>query len=227
MDKKIRLLTAIAVTLTLGGMAAYQDVKENGAGYQSHPVVSIATDFFGGFLGALIFYFGSGWLAKRKEKSVSNTDAQFYDQIAKELKDNTLIPGLWTKVYAEMNGDEGKARALYIRYRVKELSDKQTAAVNQQAQQAKESRAFCQKYKKYAEYAAMPPLSTPMKAVNLLVSILFGLLCLLFGLGGLTALIEAISNHDIEGAVGVFLVCVLLTFLFGLASMKCFKHAAR
>jgi hypothetical protein len=137
MSKPIRILTAILVSLLLGGMFAYQDAQKNEPTYQQHPVTVILTNFFCGSLVGLIFYFGSGWLTKRKERktkqktnsllpnesaTVDLGDNKFYDQVAGELQNKTLIPGLWTKAYAVANGDEAKARALYIRYRVQHLA---------------------------------------------------------------------------------------------------------
>lgn len=71
-------------------------------------------------------------------------EEQFYDQVANELKDNSLIPGLWTKAYAETDGDKAKAQALYIKYRVaqlmttanQELIIRQAQAFNEKKQQA-------------------------------------------------------------------------------------------
>ena len=137
MTKPIRILTTILVSLTLGGMFAYQDAQKNELSYQSHPVVCIATDFFCGTLAGLIFYFGSGWLARRKERKTNQAtnshpigvnkpsnfvDDKFYDRVAQELQEKPMVPGLWTKAFAEMDGDDAKARALYIRYRVQQLA---------------------------------------------------------------------------------------------------------
>ena len=137
MNKPIRILTAILVSLLIGGMYAYQDAQKNELPYQSHPVVAILTDFFCGSLVGLIFYFGSGWLAGRKKRKINQAtnshpiyenkpsnvrDDKFYDEVARELQEKSIIPGLWTKAFAEMDGDEAKARALYIRYRVQQLA---------------------------------------------------------------------------------------------------------
>jgi len=121
----------------LGALWAHDSIKQNNIDYQSHPIVVIITDFFCSSLVGLIFYFGAGWLAKRKErkpnklhnsissgenKTTNLGDDKFYDQVASELQNKTLIPGLWTRAYAEANGDDAKARALYIRYRVQQLA---------------------------------------------------------------------------------------------------------
>jgi TPR repeat protein len=138
MSKPIRIFTAILVSLLLGGMFAYQDVQKNEPPYQQHPVVCIVTDFFGASLAGLIGYLGSGWLAKRKERKSNQApnfhstggdkfsnagDDKFYDEVARELQEKPLAPGLWTKAFAEMGGDDAKARALYIKYRVAQLAE--------------------------------------------------------------------------------------------------------
>jgi len=59
----------------------------------------------------------------KKQKTGGWQKNKFYDQVASEIQQQTMVAGLWTRAYAEMNGDEAKARALYIRYRVQQLSE--------------------------------------------------------------------------------------------------------
>jgi hypothetical protein len=125
MSKPIRILTAILASLAIGGMFAYQDAQKNAPTYQQHPMTVVLTDFFCGFLSGLIFYFGSGWLAKRKERKLGKAgDVKFYEEVARELQEKPMVSGLWTKAFAEMGGDDAKARALYIKYRVAQLAAK-------------------------------------------------------------------------------------------------------
>jgi hypothetical protein len=128
MNKPARILTTILVTLTIGGMFAYQDSHKErtdiAAAYQQHPTTVILTDFFCGGLSGLIFYFGSGWLARRKkQKSKQAVGDNFYDDVTRELQDKILVSGLWTKAFSEMGGDGTKARALYIKYRAEQLAE--------------------------------------------------------------------------------------------------------
>jgi len=44
-----------------------------------------------------------------------------YDQIAAEMSARDLQPSLMTKAYAEADGNEEKARSLYIKYRFNEI----------------------------------------------------------------------------------------------------------
>ena len=56
-------------------------------------------------------------------------DQIFYDIVARELQDKKLDPGLWTRAYAEGLGDNDKARAIYILYRVGQLKKEANANV--------------------------------------------------------------------------------------------------
>lgn len=48
---------------------------------------------------------------------------KYYEEVAREMQEKPLSAGLWTKAYAEMEGDDAKARALYIKYRVAQLAE--------------------------------------------------------------------------------------------------------
>lgn len=69
------------------------------------------------------------WKANNKSKQVSVNEPdktendKFYDEVAREFQEKTLVAGLWTKAFAEMGGDDAKARALYIKYRVAQLAE--------------------------------------------------------------------------------------------------------
>lgn len=49
-------------------------------------------------------------------------DAEFYAAVAAEIERKHIVPALWTRAYAEADGDEPRARARYIRYRVAEMA---------------------------------------------------------------------------------------------------------
>ena len=69
---------------------------------------------------------GISLLFKRKslvEISSNAGDEKFYEEVARELQEKPMIPGLWTKAFAETGGDDAKARALYIKYRVAKLAE--------------------------------------------------------------------------------------------------------
>jgi flagellar basal body-associated protein FliL len=83
---------------------------------------------------------GISLLFKRKklvEISSNAGDDKFYEEVARELQDKPMVPGLWTKAFAEMGGDDAKARALYIKYRVAQLAE---ASRQQRPEEQKHSR---------------------------------------------------------------------------------------
>lgn len=49
------------------------------------------------------------------------TEEEIYEQIYKELNGGNLVRSLWTRVYAELDGDEAKAKARYIKERASQL----------------------------------------------------------------------------------------------------------
>ena len=57
------------------------------------------------------------------EISSNASDEKFYEEVARELQEQPMVPGLWTKAFSEMGGDDAKARALYIKYRVAQLAE--------------------------------------------------------------------------------------------------------
>ena len=48
----------------------------------------------------------------------------FYDEVAKELQDKKLVPGVWAKAFEQAGGELERARVLYIKYRVEQLAKK-------------------------------------------------------------------------------------------------------
>lgn len=51
-----------------------------------------------------------------------NDDEVLYERVSREMADGDIKEGMWTKAYANAMGDEGKAKALYIRARVEQLT---------------------------------------------------------------------------------------------------------
>jgi hypothetical protein len=64
-------------------------------------------------------------------KQTMNDDT-FYEQIAVEIQSESMLPGVWTRAFAEANGAHDLARALYIRIRVAQLSDARNAELERQ-----------------------------------------------------------------------------------------------
>ena len=58
-------------------------------------------------------------------------DETFYERVANELAIAGPLPGLWARAFAESDGDDNRAKALYLRLRVaqlKNLSDREEQA---------------------------------------------------------------------------------------------------
>ena len=58
-----------------------------------------------------------------KETLTTVNDDVFYDEVAKEIETNNLISGVWTRAFAEADGDENRAKAIYIKRRVAQLAE--------------------------------------------------------------------------------------------------------
>jgi hypothetical protein len=228
MSKAQRILIAVLTTIVIGGMFAYQDMQKNEPRNQEYPATVILTDFFGGSLSGLIFYFGSGWFIRRKEKNLKRAgDGKLYDEIALELKEKPMIPGLWTKAFSEAGGDDAKARALYIKYRVAQL----TESCQQQLEQ---NRAAVKAAKKqqYAEMEAArrQKLAPFHRFIFLVFAIVCMLLCGFFGLCAIACIVfasdkkEIFDSDDLILAIAGGIFCLIVAFLFGVAFMKCKKE---
>jgi hypothetical protein len=224
MSKPIRILTAIFVILALGIMFAYDTIQKNGLAYQAHPVVAVLTDFFGASLSGLIFYFGSGWLAKRRERKLKQAGGdKFYEEVARELETKSLRPGLWTRAVAE-TGDEGSAaKALYIRLRVSELvQQEQIDRVGSQA----EARRKAEEQRRTAK-TAKPPMPWYVGVGICLFCIVCGLLTVILFSGLIAVLIDMFSEaqgSDLTGDLVGGLILLALTYFFGWATYRSFKE---
>lgn len=61
-------------------------------------------------------------------------DEHLYTKVTDELENHGLIPGLWAKAFAESNGIEPVAKALYLRYCVAQLAESERQNVETQKQ---------------------------------------------------------------------------------------------
>ena len=71
------------------------------------------------------------------------SDQIYYDIVANEIESGKIENGLWTRAFAESLGNETKAKALYITFRVNQLRQIDTApkpikSENQKAQPVKQ-----------------------------------------------------------------------------------------
>jgi hypothetical protein len=60
-----------------------------------------------------------------------------YAIAAQEVSNRVIDPGLWAKAFADTNGNEQQANALYLKMRVLELSEQRDTAQKQLQQQAR------------------------------------------------------------------------------------------
>jgi len=56
------------------------------------------------------------------DKSVSDIEDRVFAQAAAELETNQRDTGVWARAYSDAEGDENRAKALYIRYRAQRIS---------------------------------------------------------------------------------------------------------
>jgi hypothetical protein len=63
---------------------------------------------------------------------------RFYAMVADELRTAGPITGLWAKAFADSEGNESKAKALYLRYRAEQLATVESSAIlaRQEAREA-------------------------------------------------------------------------------------------
>lgn len=55
-------------------------------------------------------------------------DQKFYDIVAGEIRSRFVVDGLWVRVFSDADGDEAKAKAVYITRRVEQLKAEAQAA---------------------------------------------------------------------------------------------------
>jgi uncharacterized Zn-finger protein len=61
--------------------------------------------------------------AKAQMAARTISDEVYYEIAAREVQDNQIRPGLWAKAWADAQGDDTKAKALYLKLRVATLKD--------------------------------------------------------------------------------------------------------
>jgi hypothetical protein len=55
-------------------------------------------------------------------------DQKFYDTVAGEIRSRFVVDGLWVRAFSDADGDEAKAKAVYITRRVEQLKAEAQAA---------------------------------------------------------------------------------------------------
>jgi hypothetical protein len=60
---------------------------------------------------------------KRRSAAARLSEEQTYEQVVFELQNGQRRSGLWAKAVAHSNGEEAKAKAMYIHYRMQSIKD--------------------------------------------------------------------------------------------------------
>lgn len=68
----------------------------------------------------------------------AGSEDDIYALIAEELKSGNTDPGLWTRLFAECDGDESKTKVAYIRTRVEKIKALAQARIQEEAQNQEE-----------------------------------------------------------------------------------------
>ena len=145
--------------------------------------------------------------------SLQMDDECYYDEVAKELANQQLRPGLWAKAIAESAGSESAARARYIKLRAQQLKD--AASATKIEQQKEGIRRGAQR----ARTAAITGIGRIVLALSGVALCLFGIL---FGGGGITSLLVAQSSAERVAAV----VMLLMAFAAGWGAVWVFGKTA-
>lgn len=69
---------------------------------------------------------------------MDHNDATFYEKAASELADKTADRGLFAKAFSLSMGDTAKTKALYIQFRVEQLTSQATERAAAEAKVARE-----------------------------------------------------------------------------------------
>ena len=104
-------------------------------------------------------------------------DERFFEIASAELKAGTIRPGLRAKAFSDAEGEENRAQALYLKYRVAQLI-REDLEMRQAEAAAKKKR---QKQERDAGEAARKE-QAEAEGFTQVHCILFGLLTLIFGL---------------------------------------------
>ncbi|MBK8336626.1 MAG: hypothetical protein IPL03_08515 [Sterolibacteriaceae bacterium] len=108
-----------------------------------------------------------------------------YERVVEELRVLGPKEGLWAKAFAETNGQEAQAKALYLRYRVEQLAELERESARLDAERAEErSRNAALAAEEERKVRAAKEGVTPMHFVLGGLALFILLLVVLRALGG-------------------------------------------
>ena len=157
------------------------------------------------------------------EKFTNTSDDKFYDEVAREMQEKSMVAGLWTKAYAEMGGDDAKARALYIKYRVAQLAE----ANRQRLEEERLSKKRSEEQKRAAKEEAERRERTMFhRIIHWIIGFITGLLTICFALCGVGLIVASFTEHsdDFAGEIIGGIVLLFIAFLCALATMHCSRE---
>src|SRR5437879_9829027 len=103
--------------------------KEQGADVLNFvAILMIGTIFFTPLVFVFVWGFQKSRSAWKKRASTmkpedDSSNDKYFEQVAGELKSGELKQGVWAKALAKAEGDENRAKAFYIKMRVRQLVD--------------------------------------------------------------------------------------------------------
>lgn len=160
---------ALAVGPTAGAFAAAMAFLSLNGGYTAPEgskrlipwLIDKLRGVYGRFL-ALVTKFRRGGANKRGANKVEaalgaayedENDEHLYLQVDEELKSGSRKEGLWYKAEAEADGDLNKTRALYLKWRVAQLSEEIRAKREREMDERRQSKETTRKEKEEEEAA--------------------------------------------------------------------------
>jgi uncharacterized membrane protein YhaH (DUF805 family) len=64
-----------------------------------------------------------GNCAEQSATQMRDCDDEFYNRVAIEMQEKRMVPGVWARAFSDADGDENRAKAIYIKLRVSQLVD--------------------------------------------------------------------------------------------------------
>lgn len=122
----ILTLGAISTAITYGLLTYFKGQLANQRVFESSPVYGASPLSIAAGHNTT----NSEHIRNEPSTNLSADDDAFYERVAEELDEGNTDRGLWTRLYAECDGDEKKTRVLYIKRRVQTLIAAET--VNRQ-----------------------------------------------------------------------------------------------
>lgn len=135
---------------------------------------------------------------------------RYFDLVAVELTSAPPIPGLWARAYSDADGDEARAKALYIRYRASELEDDEANRLRtERDEQDQQSRARRESQVRQSRSARALAAQSLGVRFGLYILMVFGLLMILLAFAGLCAAVfdgqwQQLFGVAVFGILGVF-----------------------